>query len=87
MMTNANKNNDVVYFHLPLGDFGHSRSHWVKSSNMICVNKKHQKYGMYSNNSIAKISDITVESWFMERAQTNLLKAMKHQKFYSLPFR
>ena len=30
MMTNANKNNDVIYFHLPSGDFGRSTSHWVK---------------------------------------------------------
>ena len=30
MMTNANKDNDVIYFHLPSGDFGRSGSHWVK---------------------------------------------------------
>ena len=30
MMTNANKNNDVIYFHLSSGDFGRSGSHWVK---------------------------------------------------------
>ena len=30
MLTNANENNDVIYFHLPSGDFGRSGSHWVK---------------------------------------------------------
>ena len=30
ILTNAYKNNDVIYFLLPLGDFGQSGSHWVK---------------------------------------------------------
>ena len=31
IMTNANKNNYVIYFHLPSGNFGRSESHWVNS--------------------------------------------------------
>ena len=31
MLTNANKNNEVIYFHLPSGDFGRSGRYWVKA--------------------------------------------------------
>ena len=43
IMTNANKHDDVIYFHLPSGNFGRSGSHWVKFSTKKTVNKMNKQ--------------------------------------------
>ena len=37
IMTNANKHDDFIYFHLPSGDFVRSGSHYVKAHLQVTI--------------------------------------------------